>query len=146
MLVRIPDNPDYAFQAGNFLRSPLRVAPGDKNSCLWILAMHPSNRCTRILIRRGSDSTGIQDNQVRVGKGVCAAQSLGGKLLLDRCAVSLRGTTTKILHKKVGHNSDYSNPRKTNFTAKDAKVAKKNRDKNMTAETAENAELAREFR
>ena len=68
VLVRVAYNPGYAFKGRYFLRRSLRITAGHQNLCFWILAMDPANGSACILVRGGSYSAGIQDNQIGGGR------------------------------------------------------------------------------
>ena len=65
--------------------------------------MHPSNCRAGVLVRRGGHGTGVQHDDLRVGEVRGALKAAILELALDRSAVSLRRTTTKILYVKTSH-------------------------------------------
>jgi hypothetical protein len=65
--------------------------------------MYPPNHRPRILVRRGSDRAGIQNDEISVGIRNRSGETPQGELLFDRSSIRLRRPTAKVVHKKRRH-------------------------------------------
>src|SRR5579864_1031726 len=105
MLVAIANHPRYARQCCNLFWCSLGITARDQNFCCRIFTMDSANGGTCILIGRGGDSAGIEDDKLgdlwrpRRGKAECR------KLELDGRSVSLSGSASKVLYEKFRHES-----------------------------------------
>ncbi len=70
MLVRVADHCTYARQRGDFFGSALRVASGDDDFGLRVLALYAAYGGAGILIGGVGDGEGVEDDQVSLlGRG-----------------------------------------------------------------------------
>ena len=105
VLMGISHHPAHAGKSGNFIRRSLGVATGNKDSRAGVFALNLSYRGTSVMIRRRGHGTGVQDYNISVSHGFSTRQPLLLELLLQSCAVSLRGAAAKVLHNESGHSS-----------------------------------------
>ena len=100
MLVRIADYLGDAGKRGDFFRGALRVAAGDHDLRIGILAMDAADGGAGILIGGGGDGAGIEhDSSASVARR--AFESPLFELALDSGAVGLGGAAAEILDVKV---------------------------------------------
>ena len=105
MLMRVADHLSHAWQSGDFFRSSLRVAAGDHNLCVGILAMNATDGGAGVLIRRGGDGAGVEDDESGLGRLFGALQAAFPQLAFDARAVRLRGPAAEICHVESCHVS-----------------------------------------
>ena len=102
-LVRVAHHPLHAGQRGNLFRRALRVAAGDQNAGGGVLAMDAPHGMAHVLIGRGGNRAGIQDNKVRFDPRAGLHHAPGGKLVFQRGPVCLRGTAPEVLYEEFPH-------------------------------------------
>ena len=108
MLVGIAHNPGNSRKCGDFLRGALGVAAGDHDFCAWVFAMNTSDGGASILVGRGSDRAGVENNNVSGYSRIGGRKALRRKLALQGCAIRLRSPATKVLNKKFRHERYYN--------------------------------------
>ncbi len=104
MLVRISHYAADSGEARNFLRRALRIAPGDNDLALGILAANAANGGSRVPVGRGGHCAGIQ--HYNLGR-ICvlgAVQAALAKLSLDRSPVGLGSPATEIFDVEGTHH------------------------------------------
>jgi hypothetical protein len=86
----------------------LGIASGDDNFCQRILALHTSNRRSRILVGGICHCTGVQDYEVGLSRGG-AGETSSVELEFQGSAVGLGGAASEIFNVVGGHgmNHDY---------------------------------------
>jgi hypothetical protein len=103
MLMRIPNYQVHAGQGPDLLGYTLRVAPGDHDARVRILAAHSADRSTGVLIRCGGDCAGIEDNHGSLRGAGSAGESTLFELPFHRGAIGLRRAASKIFYIESGH-------------------------------------------
>ena len=103
MLVRISNYQVHAGQCRNLIGRTLRVAPGDHDARVRILAANSPDRSTGVLIRPGGHCAGIQDYYGSVRGAGSAGESALFELPFHGGAIGLRRATSKIFYIKSGH-------------------------------------------
>jgi hypothetical protein len=103
--VAVADNRGHTGHARKLVRSALRVAAGDDNSCGGISAMRTTNECTSRAIGLSRYAASVDHDHVgckwfALGK---SAQTAGNGL-----AVGTRRTATEVLYLKAGHRFQFS--------------------------------------
>ena len=100
----VSDHQVHARQSSDFVGRPLRVASGDYDPGLGVLAGHSSDGGARVPVRACRDRAGIEHYDRGLGCARSTSQALLFELAFESGAIGLRGATTKILYKKSGHN------------------------------------------
>ena len=96
-------SPAHAGQGGNFFRRALRVAAGDHDLGVGILAMNAADCGASVLIGGGRYGAGIEHHD-------CASPACGAsiatllELAFDGRAVGLGGAASEICYVESGHN------------------------------------------
>src|SRR5215472_2862613 len=111
MLVRISDYPAYTGQGSDLARGALSVAASNQYFGIGIFPMHTADIGPGVLIGCSRYRTRVDDNQVRFTGGRGAAPPFLLKREFQNGTVSLRGTTSKAVQKKLRHKEYYSHVR-----------------------------------
>ena len=105
LFVRVSDDLGDAGKSCDFLWRALGVAAGDHNLTARVCTANAANGSAGVLVGRGCDRAGVQNDDLRVRGRRGAFESAVGKLPLDCRAVGLSGAAAKILDVKAGHGS-----------------------------------------
>ena len=105
-LCEFPHDPCNPFELSNFLRRTLRVTAGYQYAALGIASMNPTDNLPYFGIRSGRHRASIQySHRTRFDSGGFL-QSGPNEFLLQRGAVGLAGSTSKIENVKSPHNRE----------------------------------------
>ncbi len=105
MLVRIAYYYVDARQSRDLVWGALGVAAGDYNPRFRILATHSPDGSTCVLIGRGRDRAGVQNDDRRVLRILRASQAALFELALQCGAIGLRRSATEVFYVIAGHMS-----------------------------------------
>lgn len=103
MLVRVAHYDTYAGQGGNFLGGALRIAAGDHDAGIGILAAHSTDGGARVLICGARHSACIQHDDRGVSGGGSANKSQLFELAFQSGAIGLGGATSEVFDKESSH-------------------------------------------
>jgi hypothetical protein len=103
MLMRIPNYQVHAGQGPDLVGCTLRVAPGDHDARVRILAANSADRSTGVLIRAGCHCAGIEDNHRSLRGAGSAGESALFELPFQGGAIGLRRATSEIFYIESRH-------------------------------------------
>ena len=92
------------------LRGALRVAAGDQDTGIGILAMNAANGSAGVLVGGSRDGTGIEYDDFGSGGVAGALQSARRELALDGGTIRLGCTASEVLDMILRHKDYYTGP------------------------------------
>jgi len=101
--MRITDDQTHSRDRQNFFGSTLRVATGDDNFGVGVLAAHATDGRSRVVVCARSDGAGIENDDGGLRRIGRARQSALLELTFKSSPVRLRGSTAEVLYKKSRH-------------------------------------------
>jgi len=105
MLVRVADDMRDTAQGSDFLGSALRIAAGDDDAGLGILALNAADGGAGILISGRGHCAGIEYDDRGLARGGGARKAEFLELTFERGAVGLGGAATEVFYVISGHIS-----------------------------------------
>src|SRR5580704_4467567 len=105
MLMRIANDEAYARQRRDFCGGTLRIASGDYDSRLRILAAHAADGSPRILVGGGCDRAGVQHDHRGLRRCVGTGKTALLELTFESCAVGLGGAAAEVFYVIARHVS-----------------------------------------
>ena len=101
--MRIADDQRNAFDRGQFLRGALRVASGDQNARVRVIAVHTAHGLAHLIVGGRGDGAGVEDDQIRIRGGSGGGKTFRGQAGFNGGTVGLGGSTAEVFYEEAVH-------------------------------------------
>jgi hypothetical protein len=101
--VRISYYQRHAFDACQFLRGPLRVAAGDQNASLRMVAMHAADGLADFVVGGCGYGAGVENDQAGFSGGRGGRKAFRCEAGFDGGSVGLGGSAAEVFYEKTVH-------------------------------------------